>query len=243
MMTTSTPGSSNPSVSTPQLQTTCTLPAANSASMRRRSSRSVFAAHPRRHAAPMPVEDLRRHLRRLHARREHQRPPGPDDRHRRRRHRLQVLLRLHHGGQVAAVQVAGGRADAGVIQPLHVHHLLLDRHQPAVVNRVQHLIVERHRLEHLPERLLVGAVRRRRHAQDLQRRVGAVVVNHPPVARRRRMVRLVNDQQAELRRVELRHSPAAVPARALRLDGRDDHPRRAEQAALGPGIRPSPRRP
>ncbi len=106
MMTTSTPGSSKPSVSTPQLHTTCSLPAAKSASTRRRSSRSVFAAHPRRHPRPMPVEDLRRHLRRLHARREHQRPPLPDDRQRRRRHLLQVLLRLHHGGQVAAVQVA-----------------------------------------------------------------------------------------------------------------------------------------
>ena len=114
-----------------------------------------------------------------------------------------------------------------------MHHLLLDRHEPAIVNRVQHFVVERDRLKHLPKRLLIGAVRRRRHAENLQRRIRAVVINHAPVTRRRCMVRLVNDEHTEALRVELGHAPAAVAAGALRLDRRDHHARLPEQTAFG----------
>ena len=114
-----------------------------------------------------------------------------------------------------------------------MNHLLLDRHQPPVIDRVQHVVVERDRLKHLPERLLIGAVRRGGDTEDLQRRVGPVVINHPPVALRRRVMRLVDDQQAEPLRVKLPHPPAAISAGTLRLDGGDHDAGRVEQAAFG----------
>ena len=46
-------------------------------------------------------------------------------------------------------------------------------------------------------------------------------------------MRLVNDERSKPLRVELRHAPATIPTRALRLDRRDDHPRQTEETAVG----------
>ena len=71
----------------------------------------------------------------------------------------------------------------------------------------------------LPQRLLVGAVRRGRHPQHLQGRVLAVIVQAAAIGLGRAVVALIHDQQAEHGGVEPGHAAGAVSAGGLGLDG------------------------
>ena len=62
---------------------------------------------------------------------------------------MQVLLLLHDGREVGAVEVAGGRAALGEVERGDGDHLLLDGHEPPVVDRLDYLVVVGDGLEDL----------------------------------------------------------------------------------------------
>ena len=111
-----------------------------------------------------------------------------------------------------------------------MHHLLRDGHQPPVLDGILDLIVKGNGVINLPQRLLIGAIRGRRDAQDAQVRVGLVPIQHTAVTGARAVVSLIHHHNAEQARVEPVHPPPAVAARGLRLDGGYHHPGPAEHA-------------
>ena len=191
-----------------------------------------LAAQPSGLVRAVAVYDLTQAFGLLHGSREHDCPPLAAYLHGRDGHALQVVFLFHDLGKLALVQVARRGADVREVHAFDRDHLLVDGHEPSLVDRVQNLVVERHSVEHLAQRLFVRAVGRGRDAKNLAVRVLAVVVYHSPVGRRSRMVRLVDHDKPEVARQELRHSPAAVAAGTLRLDRGDDVRRRRSEPSV-----------
>ena len=104
------------------------------------------------------------------------------------------LFLEHQAFEFALCQVALLRMDCREVQPLDVDDALPDRRQPPVRDGLRQLVIERDRLEHLPEGRFVRPIRRGRHAKHTQIRILFVMIQHGLIATRRRVVGFVDDE-------------------------------------------------
>ena len=137
-----------------------------------------------------------------------------------------VEERLDGVPDVFGVPIARCRP-AGTEINLQRHRLHADRHEPVLPDQIEQRDLVRDVLEVAPERFLVAAVGRRRHAED--EGVLIEIAERAEVTVRENMVGFVHNDQAEMVA-----RPALAAGRAgKRLHARNDHRRGRTSAVLG----------
>jgi hypothetical protein len=138
----------------------------------------------------------------------------------------------HDGGELVVREIAGAALDAAEVDALDDDATSADRDEVLVADRIAQLVAERHRVEHVAERLAVGAKRGCGDAEDTN---AAEVVEDSAIARGKRVVRLVDDDQPELLGVELLESLAS---KGLHRGDHDRSESRTPIALLDAGPQP-----